>query len=105
MRKSPTDAEDVLWQLLRTEFRDAKFRRQVPVGLYVADFLSYSARLAIEADGPEHDAAKDAQRDGWFAAKGWRVIRLSNRAILTDLLSVKGSIRVAVDGQANRSTS
>jgi len=103
MRKSPTDAEDVLWQLLRTEFRDAKFRRQVPVGLYVADFLSYSARLAIEADGSEHDAAKDARRDAWFAADGWRVIRLSNRAILTDLLTVKGSIRAAVDGQANRS--
>ncbi len=89
--------------MLRTEFRDARFRRQVPVGPYVADFLSYGARLVVEADGAGHDAAKDARRDAWFAGQGWRVVRFSNSAILTDLLLVKASIRGAIDGGANRS--
>jgi very-short-patch-repair endonuclease len=96
LRKAPTDAEDILWQILRTEFRAAKFRRQVPVGPYVADFLSYSARLVIEVDGPIHDPAKDARRDAWFAANRWRVLRFGNRTVLTDLLKVKSSISFAV---------
>ncbi len=104
LRKAPTDAEEVLWQILRTEFRNAKFRRQVPIGPYVADFLSYSARVVIEVDGPIHDPAKDARRDAWFAAADWCVLRFANRIVLTDLLKVKSSISFAIDGSQMRDT-
>jgi len=93
----------VPWQTLRTELRAAKFRRRVPVGPYVADSLSYSARLVVEADGPIHDPAQDARRGAWFAADGWRVLRFSNDAILTDLLTVKATIQRGIDAEPTRS--
>jgi very-short-patch-repair endonuclease len=58
----------------------------------------------IEVDGPIHDPAKDAQRDAWFAANDWRVLRFSNRTVLTDLLKVKSSISFAIDGSQMRDT-
>jgi very-short-patch-repair endonuclease len=58
-----------------------KFRRQVPIGRYVVDFLCLRHRLIVEADGPWHDPAHDAERDGWLGAQGFRVLRFSNRDI------------------------
>ena len=55
LRKTMTDAERRLWSLLRSrKLAGCKFRRQVPVGPYIADFLSYSAHLIVEADGGQH---------------------------------------------------
>ena len=45
------------------------------------DFVCLRHRLVIEADGPFHDPARDAERDGWLAAKGFRVLRFSNQEI------------------------
>ncbi|MCB1502650.1 MAG: DUF559 domain-containing protein [Bauldia sp.] len=97
LRQAQTDAETILWQTLRVEpFRRARFRRQVPIGPYIADFLSYSARLVIEADGPVHEAARDAERDAWFGANGWRVLRFSNDDVITRLADVSMRIATAV---------
>ncbi|MFX8899280.1 DUF559 domain-containing protein, partial [Acinetobacter baumannii] len=57
LRRASTDAEKRLWQALREAFPGARFRRQVPVGPYIADFLSFGARLVIEADGGQHGEA------------------------------------------------
>jgi very-short-patch-repair endonuclease len=51
-------------------------RRQHPVGHYVVDFAILKSRLAIEIDGPFHDAEKDRQRDAVLAGLGWRVLRI-----------------------------
>ncbi|MBB6309544.1 endonuclease domain-containing protein [Xanthobacter tagetidis] len=80
LRRSMTDAEARLWRLLRDRrFDGAKFRRQVPAGPYVADFLSFGHRLVVEADGGQHAGAlRDAARDAFFRRSGFRVLRFWN---------------------------
>ena len=78
-RRGPV-TERQLWTLLRDRrLADLKFRRQVPMGPYVLDFVCFQHRLIVEADGPFHDPEHDARRDQWLAANGFRVLRLSNR--------------------------
>jgi very-short-patch-repair endonuclease len=86
LRKDMTEAERRLWSLLRNrKLTRLKFRRQVPVGPYVADFLSFQARLIVEADGGHHaDSPHDATRDTWFRHQGFTVIRYWNSDILTN---------------------
>ena len=86
LRKDMTDAERKLWSLLRNrKLARFKFRRQVPVGSYVADFLSFEAHLIVEADGGQHAASPhDATRDAWLRHQGFTVIRYWNSDILTN---------------------
>ncbi|MEO8926765.1 MAG: DUF559 domain-containing protein [Caulobacteraceae bacterium] len=59
-----------------------KFRRQVPVGRYIADFLCLRHRLIVEADGPTHeDSCYDLERDAWLRGQGFRVLRFPNSMI------------------------
>jgi very-short-patch-repair endonuclease len=79
LRSNPTATERVLWGRLRQRrLGGLKFRRQVPMGPYVLDFLCLRHRLVVEADGPFHDAERDAIRDAWLEAKGFRVLRFRN---------------------------
>ena len=78
-----TCAETLLWRALRDRsLAGTKFRRQVPVGPYVADFVCFERRIVIELDGPPHDKpeqrAHDATRDAWFRTEGFHVWRFSN---------------------------
>ena len=79
-----TYAETVFWKLVRGRgFEHLKFRRQVPLGPYVVDFLCRSARLVVELDGGIHDAPfydleKQAARDAWLQAQGFTVLRFKN---------------------------
>ena len=83
MRAAPTLNERRLWALLRNRrLEGLKFRRQVPIGRYVVDFLCLRHRLIVEADGPMHDANPgDAERDAWLVAQGFRVLRFPNAEI------------------------
>ena len=83
MRKAPVATEELLWLLLRDRRLDGlKFRRQVPIGAYVADFVCFRHRLIIEADGPFHgDGSNDAGRDEWLMKQGFRVLRFPNNAV------------------------
>jgi len=55
LRKNQTDAERVLWSILRNrQLSGVKFRRQFPIGRYILDFYSYECNLGIEADGGQH---------------------------------------------------
>jgi very-short-patch-repair endonuclease len=50
-----TPAETILWQRLRNkQLSEWKFRRQEPIGSYIADFLCFSAKLVVELDGLSH---------------------------------------------------
>ena len=83
MRHEPTLAERALWRLLRSRnLRGLKFRRQVPLGPYIADFACVEARLIVEADGGQHGGPRDEARDAWLQAQGFRVIRLWNSEVL-----------------------
>jgi very-short-patch-repair endonuclease len=81
LRRSSSSAERDLWRILRDRRLDGlKFRRQVPLGACIVDFLCPPS-LVVEADGPFHDAERDATRDAWLAAQGFRVLRFTTATI------------------------
>ena len=86
-----TEAENRLWYFLRDRrFQGAKFRRQVPVGPYVVDFLCVPARLVVEADGGQHAerVAHDEERTRFLAAQGYRVVRFWNNEVMENIEGV-----------------
>ena len=88
-----TDAERKLWSPLRDRQIDGlKFRRQHPIGQYVLDFLCEERRLAVELDGSQHTAEKDAVRTAWLADHGIRILRFWNNDVLTNLSGVLETI-------------
>ena len=84
MRGAPTDSELRLWRLLRDRrLNGIKFRRQVPVGPYIVDFLCVGAKLIVEADGSQHaESVRDNVRDAYLANQGWKVLRFWNNEML-----------------------
>ena len=83
MRGAPTQTERLLWKLLRDrQLEGMKFRWQVPIGPYVADFACLRHRLVVEADGPHHDEASDAARDAWLSVQRFHVLRFANAEVL-----------------------
>jgi len=86
LRNAPTDAERVLWQVLRGhQLQRCKFRRQFPIAGYIADFACVEARLVIEVDGGQHaeQVTYDDARTRVLAAAGYRVLRFWNNDVLT----------------------
>jgi len=99
LRRNPTDAEARLWARLRRKQIDGhRFRRQVPLGPYVADFVCLDARLIIEVDGGQHDerAELDAWRTAWLEANRFRVLRFWNNDVLQNIDGVVETIRAAL---------
>jgi 2-isopropylmalate synthase len=98
LRRNPTDAERLIWFLLRDRrLSGIKFRRQVPIGPYVADFASATHRLVVELDGGQHaESARDARRDSFLHANGWRVLRFWNNDVMGNREGVIESILNAV---------
>jgi len=98
LRKNPTDAETHLWSRLRRKQLDGhRFRRQVPLGPYVADFVCFEARLIVEADGGQHaERAADKTRTAWLGAQGFKVLRLWNNDVLGNTDGVVAAIRSAL---------
>ena len=94
MRREPTEAEDRLWQELRGRRLDGiKFRRQVPIGRFVADFVCVEARLVVEIDGSQHaESRRDQERDAELKARGFRVLRFWNDDGLKDMNAVCDTI-------------
>ncbi len=90
LRSRMTNAETKLWFALRDRrFQSFKFRRQVPIGPYVADFLSYASRLIVEVDGGQHaESERDAGRDRWLAENDFRIVRFWNNEVLSNLEGV-----------------
>ena len=89
LRQNLTDAERVIWYGLRAHRLDGiGFRRQTPIGPYIVDFVSHSAKLVIEIDGGQHfeqaHLRRDARRDAFLASKGFRVLRFNNYDVLTN---------------------
>jgi very-short-patch-repair endonuclease len=98
LRRNQTEAEKTLWRLLRNRrFEDQKFRRQHPIGPYIADFACLAARLVIEADGGQHsDTTKDTRRTAWLHQDGWHVLRFWNTDILQNQEHVLTTIEAAL---------
>lgn len=100
LRRRATGPEDILWQALRgRKFEGAKFRRQFPIGRYVADFYCHATRLIVELDGRQHDwfADYDAARERDIEAFAHiRILRIRNEDVLNDLDAVLGRIGEAL---------
>ncbi len=100
LRKEMTAAETMLWRSLLDRGIGTKFRRQVPIGPYVADFACVAARLIVELDGRPRDEperqAHDRYRDAWLIDHGWRVLRIPNDIVTGGGDIVIGRIRAAL---------
>jgi very-short-patch-repair endonuclease len=94
LRRAMTEAEDRLWQELRgRKLAGLKFRRQVPIGPYVADFLCADALLIVEIDGSQHaESATDVARTKFLNAKGFRVLRFWNDEVVREVDAVCDTI-------------
>ena len=91
LRKTQTDAERRLWQLLRNRsVAGCKFRRQHPVGPYICDFVCIDRQLVIEVDGGQHaiQIEKDEARTTYLESKGFTVMRFWNHEVLTETAAV-----------------
>ncbi|MBL8128614.1 MAG: endonuclease domain-containing protein [Chloroflexia bacterium] len=98
LRTSETHAEAVLWEALRgRKLNGLKFRRQHPIGPFVADFCCAKRRLIVELDGDIHatQQERDAEREALLHQAGYSVIRFANEQVLHDLAAVLEAIDVA----------
>jgi primosomal protein N' (replication factor Y) len=104
LRQGSTDAERRLWAIIRDrQLGGCKFRRQHPIGPFIADFACVERMLIVEADGAQHvDSEADFRRTAWLEGQGWRVMRFWNNEILMNSEGVAASILVAL-GQGGQS--
>jgi very-short-patch-repair endonuclease len=94
LRQRMTDAETRLWYLLRgRHLADAKFRRQFPIGPYVADFFCHEYGLIVEVDGGQHlESRRDAERTSYLEQRGYTVLRFWNDEVLKNQDAVQAKI-------------
>ena len=99
LRRDATFVERELWKALR-HLDGVHFRRQAPIGPYVVDFVCHRSRLVVEVDGGVHEmdvvARRDAERDEWFAGRGYRVLRIKNAEVIANIDAVVRIIRAKV---------
>ncbi|SRR6266568_2844659 len=95
LRGNPTEAEKHLWSKLRLrQVNGHRFRRQVPIGPYVADFACLARRLIIEVDGGQHAdrATQDDARTAWLERQGFYILRFWNNEVLGNIEGVFDTI-------------
>ena len=92
LRSGMTDAERRLWSCLRSKQLGVKFRRQHPLGTYVADFACLAPKLIVELDGSQHagQVDYDLRRDAFFEAQGFSVLRFPSN---TPFLHLDGMLQ------------
>lgn len=90
LRRRQTDAERKLWMRLRAKQIGSKFRRQEPIGSYVADFCCMESKLILELDGSQHEDGEetDQRRTAFFEKLGYRVLRFWDHDVLKDVETV-----------------
>ncbi|MGA9092077.1 MAG: endonuclease domain-containing protein [Bradyrhizobium sp.] len=105
LRRTMTRAENLLWRHLKAH-RLARlgFRRQSPIGNYIADFVAHSRKLIVEVDGESHDFESrlrhDSRRDEWLSSRGYRVLRFTNDDVMKNLEGVVIPIGLAAEQAA-----
>ena len=100
MRLNPTRSEEHLWRAIRAGQLGVMFRRQVPIGRYIVDFLAPQAALIVEVDGGYHVERRraDERRDRWLARAGYRVLRLDAVVVMNELQVAIACILAALEG-------
>ncbi|GAB4061231.1 endonuclease domain-containing protein [Uliginosibacterium sediminicola] len=98
LRSTETEAENRLWYYLRAgRFMGLKFKRQEPIGHYIADFLCPEHKLIVELDGSQHlnEVNYDAQRSFWLNQQGFTVLRFWNDDVFLRTQQVLEQIHLA----------
>ena len=97
LRAQSTQAEAKLWSIVRGNKLGVHFRRQVPIGPYIADFASSQKKLIVELDGSQHLSTKgladDAERTEYLEREGFRVLRFNNLEVLKNAREVAEVIK------------
>lgn len=99
MRKSPTEAEKILWSHLRNKQFGVRFRRQHPMGKqYIADFICLERKLIIELDGGQHmeNVLYDKERTRFLNNEGYTVLRFWNSEVIANMTSVLDAVHRAI---------
>ncbi|WP_084182762.1 endonuclease domain-containing protein [Nevskia soli] len=102
LRSNSTDAERLIWRSLRNRtLFSCKFRRQYPIGPYIADFACVEKRLIVELDGGQHadNVIQDEARTAFLQTQGYRVLRFWNNDVLSQTAAVLEAIHGAVNGE------
>ena len=99
LRHTLTDAELRLWQILRSrQLANIKFRRQVPIGPWIVDFVCFQQMLVVEADGSQHaENRRDQARAADLQERGFRTLRFWNNDILWNTSGVLQEIIEAIE--------
>jgi very-short-patch-repair endonuclease len=99
LRADMTLQERKLWPQLRdlNHRLGLNFRRQAPVGRFIADFVEFGRRLVVEVDGGQHGGLEDAARDRWFHEQGFTVLRFWNKDVDGNLEGVMQVVLDALD--------
>jgi very-short-patch-repair endonuclease len=95
LRRDMTEAEKKLWSVLRDNgVAGFAFRRQVPIGAFIADFVCQKAKIIIEVDGGQHDRSSEQElaRTAFLNSEGYRVLRFWNNEVMANLDGVYESI-------------
>jgi very-short-patch-repair endonuclease len=99
-----TAGEKEMWRYLQS-FRPAgaRFRRQAPIGNYIADFAWSSARIVVEVDGASHESAeqreRDQRKDAFLRREGFRVFRISGNDVAWNSPQAFAELESAIDAQ------
>ena len=99
LRRAQTDAEQKLWSKLRNRrLLGYKFKRQQPIGCYIADFVCEDAKLIVELDGGQHSeqVEYDRRRTRYLESKGYQVVRYWNNEVLGQVDSVLAALTLAL---------
>ena len=101
LRNNPTDSERHMWRFLRLrQLGGFRFRRQVPIGKYIADFACIEAKLVVEVDGGQHqDNERDIDRDEEMEQVGFKVLRYWDNQVLQETQSVLEDILRALQSR------
>jgi len=90
-----TEAEKRIWYKVKNKQLGVKFRRQQPIGNYIADFVCFEKKIIIEVDGGEHfQSSRDRMRDEWLQKNGYKVLRFWNNDVLKN---TDGVVQTIVD--------
>lgn len=102
LRRDGTDPEAIIWSFVRNrQLNGFKFRRQVPIGPYIVDFVCQERRLVVELDGWQHaDDLRDVERDMFLQGVGYRVLRFWNQEVFADRSAVLEHIVAVLEGRA-----
>ena len=105
-RNQPTAAETVFWMHLKEGIESCKFRRQHPIGMYIADFYCHKAAVIIEVDGSIHHTKEvkkaDEEKEVFLTTRSYTVLRFTNDEVMHELETVLQKITKTINNNIRK---